>query len=169
MKRIAFISLLLIIGNISFSQAEDLGKMMFERAEYLYQNQQWDSALYFINKAVKASPNKEEYIFKRALIKEKTADIKGAIKDYKMCIEITPKPVYYNNIGVIYAIGSDYKDAVDWYLKSIKVQENYAQAWLNLGVAYYYLHKYDKACDAMKTASKYGLTMADSYIAANCK
>ena len=168
MRKFIITSLIFLIGISGYAQAEDLGKIMFERADYLYKTQQFDSALYFINKAVKANPNSEEYLFKRALIKEKTKDIKGAIKDYKMCIAITPKPVYYNNIGVIYAIGSDYKEAVVWYEKAIAMQENYAQSWVNIGVAYYYLHKYDKACESMKKASEYGLKMADSFIAVNC-
>jgi len=168
MKKIIILTAIFLIGNSGFAQAEDLGKIMFERADFLYKSQQFDSALYFINKAVKASPKSEAYIFKRALIKEKTRDIKGAIKDYKACIEISPKPVYYNNIGVIYAIDSNYEEAVEWYNKALKIQEDYAQSWVNIGVAYYYQKKYDKACEAMKNASKFGLKMADSFIAANC-
>ncbi len=167
-KKTMIIVLMFLIGNSGFAQAEDLGKIMFERADFLYKTQKFDSALYFINKAVKASPKSEEYLFKRALIKEKTKDIKGAIKDYKACLEITPKAVYYNNIGVIYAIGSDYEEAVTWYEKAIALQENYAQSWVNIGVAYYYLKKFDKACESMRKASDYGLKMADSFIAANC-
>ena len=168
MKKILIITAIFLLGNAGFAQAEDLGKIMFERADFLYKTQKFDSALYFINKAVKASPKSEEYLFKRALIKEKTSDIKGAIKDYKACIEINPKPVYYNNVGVIYAIDSNYKEAIEWYNKALKKQEDYAQSWVNIGVAYYYLKKYDKACESMKNASRYGLKMADSYIAANC-
>ncbi len=168
MKKILIITTIFLLGNTGFAQAEDLGKIMFERADFLYKNQKFDSALYFINKAIKASPKSEEYIFKRALIKEKTRDIKGAISDYKACIEINPKPVYYNNIGVIYAIDSKYDEAITWYNKAIAKQADYAQSWVNIGVAYYYLKKYDKACEAMKNASKYGLKMADSFIAANC-
>jgi tetratricopeptide (TPR) repeat protein len=169
MKKMIIITLMFLIGNSGFAQAEDLGKLMFERADFLYKTQKFDSALIFINKALKASPNTEEYLFKRALIKEKTKNIKGAIKDYKACIEINPKPVYYNNIGVIYAIGNDFKEAVVWYEKAISTQEDYAQSWVNLGVAYYYLKKYDKACESMRKASQYGLKMADSFIAANCQ
>ena len=167
-KKLIILTAIFLLGNTGFAQAADLGKMMFERADFLYKTQKFDSALVFINKAIKASPNSEEYLFKRALIKEKTKDIKGAIKDYKACIAITPKAVYYNNIGVIYAIGSDYKEAVEWYEKALAKQENYAQSWVNIGVAYYYLKKYDKACESMKKASNYGLKMADSFIAANC-
>jgi len=168
MKKIIILTAIFLIGTSGFAQADDLGKIMFERAEYLYKTQKFDSALYFINKAVKASPNSETYIFKRALIKEKTRDIKGAIKDYKACIELNPKPVYYNNIGVIYAIDSNYEEAIEWYNKALKIQETYAQSWVNIGVAYYELKKYDKACESMKNASKFGLKMADSFIAANC-
>lgn len=167
-KRILILTTIFLLGISGFAQAEDLGKIMFERADFLYKTQKFDSALYFINKAVKASPKSEEYLFKRALIKEKTKDIKGAIKDYKACIEITPKALYYNNIGVIYAIGSDYKEAVEWYKKAIEKQGEYAQSWLNMGVAYYYLKKFDKACECMKKASNLGLKMADSFIASNC-
>jgi len=168
MKKIIVLSAIFLIGTTGFSQAADLGKMMFERADYLYKEQKFDSALVFIDKAIKASPNTETYIFKRALIKEKTRDIKGAIKDYKACIEISPKPVYFNNVGVIYAIDSKYDEAIEWYNKALAIQTDYSQSWVNLGVAYYYIHKYDKACEAMKNGSKYGNKMADGYIAANC-
>jgi len=169
MKKLILLTAIFLLGNTSFSQAEDLGKIMFERADYLYKTQKFDSALIYINKALKAAPKSEEYLFKRALIKEKTKDIKGAIKDYKMCIEITPKPVYYNNIGIIYAIGSEFSEAVKWYEKALDKQADYAQSWVNLGVAYYYLKNFDKACEAMKNGSKFGLKMADSYIAEHCK
>ncbi|MFM9945575.1 MAG: tetratricopeptide repeat protein [Bacteroidia bacterium] len=167
-KKLIILTAIFLLGNSGYAQAEDLGKIMFERADFLYKTQKFDSALIFINKAVKASPKSEDYIFKRALIKEKTKDIKGAIKDYKACIEINPKPVYFNNIGVIYAIDSNYKEAIVWYNKAIATQEDYAQSLVNIGVAYYYLHQFDKACESMKKASAYGLKMADSYIAANC-
>lgn len=167
-KKLLILTAIFLLGNSGFAQAEDMGKIMYERADFLYKTQKFDSALYFINKAVKASPKSEEYLFKRAMIKEKTKDSKGAIKDYKSCIEINPKPVYYNNIGVIYAIGAEYKEAVEWYNKALLQQEDYAQSWVNIGVAYYYLHQFDKACESMKKASGYGLKMADSFIAANC-
>ncbi len=167
-KKLIVVTALFLIGNAGFAQAADLGKMMYERADFLYKTQKFDSALVFINKAIKATPNSEEYLFKRALIKEKTKDIKGAIKDYKACITISPKPIYYNNVGVIYAIGNEYKEAIKWYEKALAKQEDYAQSWVNIGVAYYYLKKYDKACESMKKASNYGLKMADSFIAANC-
>lgn len=168
MKKISLFTAIFLIVTLGFSQANDMGKIMFERASYLYKSQKFDSALIFINKAVKAAPNSEEYIFKRALIKEKTNDKKGAIKDYKTCIDINPKAIYYNNIGVIYAVDSKYEEALEWYNKAIEKDQTYAQSWVNIGVAYYYLHKFDKACEAMHNASKYGLKMADSFIAANC-
>ncbi|NUM31127.1 MAG: tetratricopeptide repeat protein [Bacteroidetes bacterium] len=168
MKKISLLIIALFTITFGYSQVGDIGKIMFERASYLYKAQKYDSALIFINKAVKTSPETEEYLFKRALIKEKTNDKKGAIKDYKQCIEINPKAIYYNNLGVIYAIDSKYEEAIEWYNKALEKDSSYAQSWVNIGVAFYYLHKFDKACEAMHNASKYGLKMADSFIASNC-
>lgn len=168
MKKIIILTTAFLIGFAGFAQAGDLGQLMYERADYLYKNQKFDSALVFINKALKADPNSETYLFKRALIREKVNDSKGAVKDYKACLAITDKALYYNNIGVIYAIQSDYEEAVKWYRKALDKDGQYAQSWVNLGVSYYYLKQFDKACEAMKNGSKYGLKMADSYLAANC-
>lgn len=168
MKKLLILTCIFFLGLSSNAQAEDLGKLMFERADYLYKTQKFDSALVYINKALKASPNSETYLFKRALIREKVNDVKGALKDYKACIEITPKALYYNNIGVIYAIDSKYEESITWYNKAIEIEPGYAQSWVNIGVAYYYLNKFDKACESMKKASSLGLKMADSFIAANC-
>lgn len=168
MKKIILITAIFFLGTTGFAQANDLGKMMFERADFLYKVQKFDSALIFINKALKADPNSETYLFKRALIREKVNDSKGAIRDYKACIEKNANPLYYNNIGVIYAIESDYEEAIKWYNRALAVNPEYAQSWVNIGVSYYYLKKFDKACEAMKNGSKFGIKMADSYIAANC-
>ncbi|MCB9250945.1 MAG: tetratricopeptide repeat protein [Flavobacteriales bacterium] len=168
-KKITLIICIFFLGNAGFAQAGDLGQMMFERANYLYQNQKFDSALFYINNAIKAQPNTESYIFRRALIYEKVNKPDDAISDYKTCISITDKALYYNNIGVIYAIQSDFNEALKWYQIALEKEPEYAQSWVNIGVAYYYLKMPEKACDAMRNASKYGLKMADSYLAEHCK
>jgi hypothetical protein len=61
-KKLLILTAIFLLGNSGFAQAEDMGKIMYERADFLYKTQKFDSALYLINKAVKASPKSEEYI-----------------------------------------------------------------------------------------------------------
>ncbi len=67
----------------------------------------------------------------------------------------------YNNLGVYYsALGLDSK-ALDYYLKSIKLNKDYLPALNNAGNKYYHLGEYDKAIKLLESISVKGKEQHD--------
>ncbi len=71
-----------------------------------------------------------------------------------------------NNLGIIYEEKSLYAEAIDMYLKSLRIEERegdstgIAESYTNLGMAYYSIDEFDKAKPYFQMALKYFL--ADS-------
>ena len=43
-KKLLILTAIFLLGNSGFAQAEDMGKIMYERADFLYKTQKFDSA-----------------------------------------------------------------------------------------------------------------------------
>jgi len=61
----------------------------------------------------------------------------------------------YNNLGYAYYKKSEYKKAVESYLKAIKRQPSFSRAFHNLGITYEAMNEWEKAVDAYKESIRY--------------
>ena len=69
--------------------------------------------------------------------------------------ELKEKPVNARDYflrGCSYHDSGMYSEAVEYYQKAIKLESDFLEAFINLGVAYYQLGKYSKAIDAYEKA-----------------
>lgn len=76
-----------------------------------------------------------------------------------------PSAKTFFDIGVENSDKMEYSEAIDAFQHAIKLKPDYAEAYYNLGHAYYSLHRYDEALDAYKNAVKLNQKYADAYIA----
>jgi len=109
--------------------------LLFDISNYYFDNDDYTSAIKFLNKILKIDPENEEAFLNLGIIYGKLAleDItldeywedhtdeenlfENAIKNYLNCIEINPKnKTAYNNLAVIY-------DALDWNDKAKEMIE----------------------------------------------
>jgi tetratricopeptide (TPR) repeat protein len=157
----------LFVSSI-IAQNKEAGLLLEKGNEY-YKARNIDSALYYYNMAVKADNDCAETYFRRALAKEKTQDIEGAVADYKTAIRISPMPVYYNNLGMIMTLRGEQEDAIQQFDKALAIDSNYVQALFNKGISYHHLGNVDEACRYIGKARQKGLLFADEYLMQFCK
>lgn len=134
-----------------------------------YKSRELDSALYYYNLALETNPNFDEALFRRALVKEKQDDLAGANEDYLKAIQINPKPIYYNNLGINYAIEEKYEDAIIEYDKALAIDSNYVQAIFNKGITFHHLGRWNEACEYANKALELGLEIAVQYTSEYCE
>jgi len=112
------------------------------------------------------SPAKKDKNMNAALIK----DIPNQIERYKKSIIVkksTPPPYQppketkktgdaneYFLLGCEYENSHSYREAIEAYKESLRMNPNYPDAYINLGVVYYKLGKYSDAIEAFKEAAK---------------
>ena len=77
-----------------------------------------------------------------------------ALDMYAHAIRIAPEwYATYSNVGVIYNEMGQYEKAIDPLKKSIAIRPSYP-GYVNLGVSYFGLHKFDEAAEAYQAAAK---------------
>jgi len=77
-----------------------------------------------------------------------------ALDMYQQAIRIAPEwYATYSNVGVIYNEMGQYEKAIDPLKKSIAIRPSYP-GYVNLGVSYFGLHKFDEAAEAYQAAAK---------------
>lgn len=96
----------------------------------------------------------------RAMVLNKLGRFIAAIEDYRYVIKLyldMEKPDSnglsnsYNNIGMVFEAQGDYKNAIEYYLLSLNIDEKLnnldgiAKSYNNLGLVYYYNGDFDKA------------------------
>jgi len=112
------------------------------------------------------SPVKKDKNMNAALL----MDIPNQIESYKKSIILkksTPPPYQppketkktgdaneYFLLGCEYENSHSYKEAIEAYKESLRMNPNYPDAYINLGVVYYKLGKYSDAIEAFKEAAK---------------
>ncbi|NDD53191.1 tetratricopeptide repeat protein, partial [bacterium] len=56
--------------------------------------------------------------------------------------------------GAVYLNKKMYKEAIEQFGKSLKLNPNYVNAYSNIGRAYYFNHQYNEAINAFSTEMK---------------
>ena len=105
-----------------------------------------------INLDENANENKEYYyLLERYLMKDCDA-LKQAVRSDN---QESPVSVSNNlnaqenyNKGILLSKKKEYKKAIKYYKKAVKIDPNFAFAWDNIGISYRYLNEYKKAISA---------------------
>lgn len=66
----------------------------------------------------------------------RTNRAKEAIGALNRAIELNPRPVYFNELGIVYRNQGQFEKARDSYSQALAIDGNYAPAQLNLGILY---------------------------------
>ena len=69
---------------------------------------------------------------------------------------------YYRGCAKINA--QKYEEAIGDFEKAVELKPDYADAYFNLGRAYYIMHDEDKACENYQLAAKYGRPNLEDYL-----
>lgn len=167
--RILILLLLLVSSNQIFSQTVDSSQVYFLWGMDAYKQRDLPTALDNFNHALTFNDGVDLIYFRRALVYEKLNRLDDANTDYQTAISISPKAIYYNNLGINKAIVKAYNEAIEAYNSAIELDSFYAQAWLNRSVAYHYKENYAQACSDARKAKELGLEMVQTYLTDYCE
>ena len=78
----------------------------------------------------------------------RTNRVKQAIDALNQAIRLNPRPVYFNELGIIFRNQGEFEKARESYSEALAVDQNYAPAQLNIGILYdLYLGEPNKALE----------------------
>src|SRR3990167_2394117 len=86
-----------------------------------------------------------------------------ATEYFRKAAEIAPSAQIHNLFGTALRTQGHYNEAIDEYEKAIKENPNYAPAYMNLGITYYYLNKFNQNIDNQKKAISLNPNYPDAY------
>jgi tetratricopeptide (TPR) repeat protein len=82
---------------------------------------------------------------------------------FRKAAEIAPSAQIHNLFGTALRTQGHYNEAIVEYQKAIKENPNYAPAYMNLGITYYYLNKFNQNIDNQKKAISLNPNYPDAY------
>ncbi len=165
---IAIFFFILIISPGFLSAQKPETTLLLEKGISFYKIRNIDSAIYFFNLALISDSLCDDAYFRRALARSKTKDNDGAIADYRTAIRINPKPVYYNNIGIILTLEQYHEEALEEFDKALAIDSTYVQAIFNKGISYHHMGMQDEACEYTVKARNMGFEAAGQYCRQFC-
>lgn len=168
-KLLSGIAFFLFLAPLLLTAQNPEASRLLETGNTFYKSREIDSALFYFNMAVEADPASAVTYFRRALAKEKSEDMNGAIADYQAAIAISPMPVYYNNIGMILTLQEKYEESILQFDNALELDPDYFQALFNKGISYHHLGNREEACKYVGQARELGLLFADEYLNQFCK
>lgn len=132
-------------GSIAIAQKKKASEFIengiskFEEKEYL-------EAIVSFNEAIKIDPDAHQAYYMRGNIKQKFADVHGAMKDYNKAIEAKSdfSEAFFERGNIKYLL-QDYYGAINDYTKTIELNENNLDAYYKRGQAKQQLEAYQDA------------------------
>ncbi|MBN1618940.1 tetratricopeptide repeat protein [Candidatus Dojkabacteria bacterium] len=115
-----------------------------------------DMAIYNFNKCLEISPNSYGSLLEKGNALLDKGKLSEAQIHYRKCLKLNPEiSSAYTNMSVVYSKKENYKKAIEWQRKSIKIDKTNAVSWNNLQWYLLKLGKKKESERAGKTAIKY--------------
>ena len=84
---------------------------------------------------------------------EKSGDLAKAVSEYQAVLKLRPdEPVIYNNLGLVYHLQFNYREAIAAFQQALKLNPELLGANLFLGIDYYRTNQSEKALAPLKKA-----------------
>lgn len=137
----------LIIENCDYylSISKDSIYYLYQRAVANMYLKKHKKSLEDLNVALSIESNNDELLFFRGYIKSTLGDHVGSIGDYDKAISLNPLPNYFVDKGVELEILGDTTAAIVNYSRSIQIDDENIQGYINRASAYSNIGKYQKS------------------------
>lgn len=126
-----------------------------------------DEAIEIYTKILEATPETEKNIIAvitkhRGMAYFSNNNFEAALTDFDISLKNDPKAfrTYYYK-GIVYAIQKKYKEAVECYSESLKINSFQAHTNFRRAMAYYELQEYEKSMNDLNTAIKLGMDISE--------
>jgi len=119
-------------------------------------NKVWANGITLFDDVVKKNPSIGHAYWARGVGKFDLKDIEGALADYTLAIDSNYRfPVAYNNKANCYYMMDSLKQAIIGYNEALKVNDQYAMAYYNRGMAKQKLNDFEGSIDDYLKSIKY--------------
>jgi tetratricopeptide (TPR) repeat protein len=164
------VKIIFIASCFSFNLFSQTGKAYFNLAVEKDEQGDYKAAIDAFTKCIELEPNLAEAYMNRGHSKNHLEDYKGAIEDFLMVIKLEPKyaAFAYSDIGLSKNNLEDYKGALVACTKSIELNPNIPQPWLNRAISKRALKQNDY-CPDLKKAKELGDKNAIGYYFSACE
>lgn len=82
---------------------------------------------------------------------------------FRKATEIAPSAQIHNLFGTVLRTQGNYTAAIQEYQKAIELNPKYAPAYMNLGITYYYMNKFNESINKQKEAISLNPNYPDAY------
>lgn len=153
------------IDGVPIVSVVDLRNNYNAIAYSFYDKNQFDSAIYYFDLAIKDDPgNEESWRMKGLCIIGKDLYDEAKSPILKSMDLIDDNYMAYDYLGIIYANKKQYDSAQIWFEKAIVHKLNFTGAYYHLGVVHYNKAKYQEAINTINKAIKWGGEKSDFYL-----
>lgn len=132
-----------------------------QKAQDLYNQQEYDSASFYYSQAIKNNPENPDLFLERgnAFLNSNKTD--SALMDYDRALQLKPefKEAYYNR-GLIYYNRKQYRNSINETKRAVEIDPDYAEAMLLIGDDFYNSSQLDSAMTWYETAYSKGYRSA---------
>ena len=126
-------------------------------------------AMAAFNRAISVDPNFYMAYNNRGVSQLEQGKLEDAKKDFEKTLQLNPKyAAASSNLSAIYFKQKDYKKALEYANAAITNDPNYANAYVNRGMAKEMLRDMEGACKDWHKAKDLGADLGKSYYSENC-
>jgi protein O-mannosyl-transferase len=129
---------------------------------------EYQKAISDYTKAIGLKSDNPDAYSNRGVAKAKLSMYREALRDFDSSLILKPSAEAYSNRGSIHGITGNYEIAIQDFKAAIALKENYAEAYLNMGLALIYLKRMDEACSSLIQAEKLGAQKAAELLRSYC-
>lgn len=143
-----FVGLIFLSVIIPILFSDDSASTMEARqkAKEMYDRQEYDSALYYLLRAIEADPENADLYLERGNAFLNSENTDSALMDYDKALLLRPsyKEAYYNK-GLIYYNRKQYRNSINQTKKAVDIDPDYSEAMLLIGDDFYNSSQLDSA------------------------
>jgi len=144
--KIVVLSVLMVFNLFIVAAQNKKASEFIENGIDKFENKEYMEAIVSFNEAIEIDPKAHQAYYMRGNIKQKFADVHGAMKDYNSAIESKSdfSEAYFERGNIKYLL-QDYYGAINDYTKTIELNENNLDAYYKRGQAKQQLEAYQDA------------------------
>jgi tetratricopeptide (TPR) repeat protein len=140
-----FLAFLLFIGGFNVT-GQTTAEEYNTKGKAEYNNDNFNTAVYFYSKAINLSPGTSSYWFNRGFAYYYDKKYDEAKSDFSEAIDIDPnKDSYHNMKGLCFYSKAEYYSALVHFNEAIRLAPTVEYYYENRGLSYYYTNQYEKA------------------------
>ena len=155
--------------DLAMALSRDFPNMHFARALTRKSLGDWGGALQDYNKALGFDAGFQQALFNRAVTRKMLGDYDGARRDAEQLVRWEPAdPRIWNLRGNVALLFEQYTEAIEHYSRALALDDSYAEAWHNRGIAHLMRLEQLRGCPDLVRSAALGYTASERVREAFC-